>query len=67
MWVEELVTRWLIGRGYWVLKQRVPILIVSGGTGTFKELTDGAKLYKILMPPNHKLFVVFNTVLTREL
>jgi hypothetical protein len=67
LWFEEQAVRWLVKRGYLVLRQGAPRLVVAYGTGTFKEFEDGGRLYKILMPPGHKLWVVFNTVITREM
>jgi hypothetical protein len=64
-WIEQLVVR-LVNRGYWVLRQGVPKLVIAYGTGTFKELEDGGRLYHILMPKGHQVWVVFNAVLSRE-
>jgi hypothetical protein len=65
-WIEHQAIRLLVSRGYWVLNQSAPTLVVSYGTGTFREEDDGGQLYTIYMPPGHSLWALNQTVLSRE-
>jgi hypothetical protein len=41
-------------------------MVVSYGTGSFKETEDGGKEYKIYMRPGHKLYAINQTLLVKD-
>jgi hypothetical protein len=65
-WITYWCIEYLIRRGFFVIHPGNPALIVSFGTGTFKDMADGGREYKVYMRPGHKLYAINQTTLVKE-
>jgi hypothetical protein len=65
-WIIYWCIEYLIRHGFFVLRPEAPALIVSFGTGTFKDTPDGGRVYHVYMRPGHKLYAINQTSLVKD-